>query len=80
VVEDTIALNDFIFSVLTSGTLDSAEFVSGSRAVNADQHIIYNSGTGALLYDADGSGRGAAIQFATLGKGLALTAADFLVV
>jgi serralysin len=80
VADDTIALNDFIFSVLAPGTLKSAEFVSGSRAVTADQHIIYNSGTGALLYDADGSGQGGAIQFATLGRGLALTAADFLVV
>jgi serralysin len=40
-----------------------------------------NSSTGALFYDADGSGSAiASVQFATLGAGLGLTAADFLVV
>jgi len=33
-----------------------------------------------LLYDADASGAGIALQIAVLGKNLALTAADFMVI
>jgi Ca2+-binding RTX toxin-like protein len=43
--------------------------------------VIYNSTTGALYYDADGSGAThAPVPFATLGAGLALTVSDFLIV
>ncbi|HYI64426.1 MAG TPA: M10 family metallopeptidase C-terminal domain-containing protein [Allosphingosinicella sp.] len=67
------------FAALASGTLRAETFVIGAAAVNADDYLIYNSGTGALLYDVDGSGGAAAVQFATLSAGLSLTAADFFV-
>jgi Ca2+-binding RTX toxin-like protein len=60
--------------------LDPGAFTIGSAAHNATDHIIYNSATGALLYDSDGNGSAAAQQFATLSTGLALTNADFIVV
>ena len=41
---------------------------------------IYNNATGALLYDANGNGAGAAVQIATLSAGLAVTNADFVVI
>ena len=41
---------------------------------------MYDSATGALFYDSDGVGGTAAIQFAELSAGLALTSQDFLVV
>ncbi len=41
---------------------------------------IYNSATGALFYDSNGSAAGGAVQFATLSKGLGMTNADFLIV
>jgi len=48
--------------------------------VTTDQRIIYDNANGHLLYDADGSANGiAAVQFATLSPGLALTNTDFLV-
>jgi serralysin len=54
--------------------------VIGAAAQDAQDRIIYNSATGALLYDSDGVGGAAAVQFAELSAGLALTNLDFLVV
>ncbi|MEA3043361.1 MAG: serralysin [Sphingomonadales bacterium] len=67
------------FAALASGTLRAGAFVVGAAALDADDYIIYNSANGALLFDADGNGGNAAVQFATLGTGLSLTAADFVV-
>ena len=67
-----------IFAAL-GDSIELSEFAIGTRAPDADTHLIYNSRTGALSYDADGSGRGAMQQFATLQSGLHLTAADFLI-
>ncbi len=80
VIDDTIALSVSVFKALSIGSLSAADFVIGARAGDASDRIIYNSSTGALYYDADGSGSGAAQQIASLSKGLALTAADFLLV
>lgn len=49
------------------------------EARTAAQHLIYNPGTGALLYDADGSGTGAAVQFGRLSAGLHPGASSFRV-
>jgi Ca2+-binding RTX toxin-like protein len=64
------------------GTLAASAFVANSSGVatTAAQHIIYNTTTGALSYDADGNGSGAAIQFASLTGHPTLTNADFIVV
>jgi Ca2+-binding RTX toxin-like protein len=73
---DTILLDDAIFTNL-SGTVGNSitfeEFRIGAVAQDANDHIIYNDVTGALFYDADGVGGAAAVQFATLSPGLALT-------
>jgi Ca2+-binding RTX toxin-like protein len=53
-------------------------FVIGAAATTADHRIIYGATTGALNYHADGDGAGAAVQFAIVGMGLALTSADFV--
>ena len=79
VADDTIELNSAVFTGLAAGALDASAFVIGAAAADADDRIIYDSATGALWFDADGDGAGAAIQFATLAAGLGLTEADFFV-
>ena len=79
--EDRIQLDDAVFTALTAGSpMLAGEFTTGAAATNTSQHIIYNSTTGALFYDQDGSGGTAAIRFATLGVGLSLTSASFDVI
>lgn len=80
VLDDSIHLDDAIFAGLSTGILSAGAFRVGSAAQDADDHILYNSATGALLYDSDGNGAAAAVQFAKLTPGLALTNADFLIV
>jgi Ca2+-binding RTX toxin-like protein len=67
------------FFTLATGALRSGTLVIGTAALDANDYLIYNSGTGALLYDADGVGGQAAVQFATLSTGLNLTEDDFIV-
>ena len=78
--EDIIALENGIFGRLKSGALSSANFVAGTKALDAKDHVIYGSKSGELFYDADGNGSGAAIHIATLSNHARLTAADFLVI
>jgi Ca2+-binding RTX toxin-like protein len=77
VVDDTIHLDNAIFAKLANGALASQFFVVGTKAKDANDYVIYDKTNGSLLYDADGSGKGAAVKFATLAAGLALTSADF---
>ncbi|HST35261.1 MAG TPA: endo alpha-1,4 polygalactosaminidase, partial [Allosphingosinicella sp.] len=78
--QDVVRLDDAIFTGLALGELSSAAFVIGTGAADASDRIIYNSTTGALLFDADGTGPTAAVQFAALAAGLSLDFGDFLVV
>jgi Ca2+-binding RTX toxin-like protein len=78
VVDDTIELAISVFGTIAAGPLAANAFVIGAAAADADDRIIYDPATGALWYDADGDGGGAAVQFATLATGLALTSADFV--
>ncbi|MEI2656414.1 MAG: calcium-binding protein [Nitrosomonas sp.] len=81
VVDDTIQLENAVFTALaTPGTLAAGQLRIGAQALDANDFIIYNNATGALLYDANGNGAGAAVQIATLSAGLAVTNADFVVI
>lgn len=81
VVSDRLSLDDAIFTAAGPvGALNAAAFRSGTAAADASDRIVYNAATGQLYYDADGNGAGAAVLFATLGTGLALSAADFFIV
>lgn len=80
VADDTIRLNDTVFTKLKWGKLSASSFVVGTKALDSNDRIIYNDKTGALSYDADGSGSKAAIKFAEIDNLAKLTAADFLVI
>ncbi|MCC2651195.1 MAG: alyA3 [Microvirga sp.] len=78
--DDTIRLNDSAFTKLKWGKLSASSFVVGTKALDSNDRIIYNDKTGALSYDADGSGSMAAIKFAEIDNLAKLSAADFLVI
>jgi Ca2+-binding RTX toxin-like protein len=79
--DDRFLLSDAIFTALSTGVLAAAAFRANATgaAGDASDRIIYESDTGKLFYDADGTGAGAGIHFATIGIGLNLTNADFSV-
>jgi Ca2+-binding RTX toxin-like protein len=80
VADDTIRLNDSAFTKLKWGKLSASSFVVGEKALDSSDRIIYNDKTGALSYDADGTGSAAAVKFAVIENLAKLTAADFLVI
>jgi Ca2+-binding RTX toxin-like protein len=73
---DKIALNGAAFAH-TAG-IDLIQSNASAVATSTNSTFIYNSTTGALFYDADGTGAGAALAVANLGAGLALTTSDFM--
>jgi len=77
---DTIELENAVFTAFTTtGTLAAPAFFIGAAATNANQRILYNSATGGLVYDEDGSGAIGSIAFATLNSGLALNNTFFTI-
>jgi Ca2+-binding RTX toxin-like protein len=81
---DKLALSRSVFTALSGGSLSSAQFYAAAGATaaqDANHRIIYDTTTGALYYDADGSLSGAAaVQFAVLSTRPGLTTGDFLIV
>ncbi|SFU22524.1 hypothetical protein SAMN05518861_13641 [Mesorhizobium sp. YR577] len=64
-----------IFTVISgTGTLTAAQFVKNTTGLAQDSsdRIIYETDTGKLFYDANGSASGGRVLFATLDKNLAL--------
>ncbi|WP_428667709.1 beta strand repeat-containing protein [Reyranella sp.] len=81
VANDTIRLDQSIFgAIATLGTLSASAFFAGAGAHDADDRIIYNSATGFLSYDSDGTGANAAVQFALLSGTPAISNTNFTVV
>jgi parallel beta-helix repeat protein len=81
VKDDTIKLDNAIFKKLGSktGKLKEAFFKIGAVAEDRNDYVLYDSKSGYLRYDADGSGKGAAIIFAKLSTKLKMTHHDFFV-
>jgi Ca2+-binding RTX toxin-like protein len=86
VKDDSFYLDNAIFKKLGSGSasrpgkLKKDFFKIGTKATDKNDYIVYNKTAGVLSYDADGSGKGKAVEFAQVKKGLALTDLDFLVI
>jgi Ca2+-binding RTX toxin-like protein len=79
--DDTIRLEDFIFTkVGARGRLNADAFWTGNSAHDASDRIIYDSASGGLFYDPDGTGTAAQVKFANLSLFLNLTNKDFGIV
>jgi Ca2+-binding RTX toxin-like protein len=54
---DKLVLDDDIFKVFTSKTtVSTGNFIVGTKALQSDDYLIYNTQNDMLYYDADGSG------------------------
>jgi Ca2+-binding RTX toxin-like protein len=82
VAADTIHLENAVFTALAAtGALAAGLFRDISLgAQDANDVIIYNRVTGDLFYDSNGLAAGGQTLFADVTNGLALTAADFVVI
>ncbi len=80
---DRIVLDDDVFTAMTAGHLAAGVFASGSgvtAGLDATDRLAYNTSTGALYYDADGTGGSAAIKIAILEGAPIISAADIDIV
>ena len=79
---DKLVLDHLVFTSLGIGPLPADRFVSGVNPLAADgnDYLLYDPGSGAVSYDADGNGGGAAVRFATLTSNPTITAADFAII
>ena len=79
--DDTIWLDDAVFSNLDVGILDPENFARGANVVatEADDFVLYDTASGDLSYDLDGNGAGAAVPIANLTGAPNLSAFDFVV-
>ncbi len=80
---DRISLSKATYVALgAKGALDPATFYAAAGATKGHletDRVIYDTSTGALYYDADGSGAGKAVQIAVLDSHPAIVYADVLI-
>jgi Ca2+-binding RTX toxin-like protein len=69
-----------VFTALAEGPLSQEAFRLGTRAEDTSDRIIYDQGSGRLLYDSDGIGGRAAVEVAVLSNHAALTHSHFLII
>ena len=80
--QDHIHLDSNAVWLMPEGALAESAFVNGTAALDFNDRIIFDSATGNVMYDSDGSGAGAAVVFATMQnlQGGSLNHTDFLIV
>jgi hypothetical protein len=76
--DDTIQLSLSAFKKAGKiGGLKKGAFYQGTKSHDKDDRIIYDKKSGALFYDADGTGKSPMVKFATVKKKTALSFKDF---
>jgi VCBS repeat-containing protein len=84
VSEDVLVIDAWAFGGgLEPGSLSSFQFVAGESPEATDPEwgqFLYDTSSGDLYWDSDGTGEGEAVHIATLTGAPALTAADFEIV
>jgi serralysin len=84
--DDSIYLDNKYFTKLGSGSLSKPKkfkadmFIEGKKAKDAEDRIVYDKKTGALYYDADGTGSKAHVKIATIANKTKMTYQDFFVI
>jgi len=79
--DDTFHLDNAVLKKVGSGgKLKADAFHLGKKAADAEDRIVYDKGTGSLYYDADGTGKTAAIKLAVLKDKATLKLSDFFVI
>ena len=78
VADDTLVFRTNNFAgISTKGMISSNMLQIGTGANDSSDRFIYNSSTGNLFYDPDGSGSKPKVKLVGLNAGLALTNNDF---
>jgi Ca2+-binding RTX toxin-like protein len=84
--DDTIYLDNAVFTKLGSGSLSSPTKVNSSyfelreKAMSSNDYLLYSKSTGVLYYDADGMKAGEQVEIAKFKPGTALTYNDIYVI
>lgn len=80
-IDDTIVVSAAGFGggLKSGAAITSAQFALGTKALDSSDRFIYDSATGALFFDVDGTGATAQFQIAELPTGLSMTNADIFV-
>ncbi len=79
-IDHIVLDNDIYTAIGAAGALDASKFVTGAAALDANDRIVYDSTTGYIIYDSNGSDAGGTHNVAYVGIGLALSASDFVII
>ena len=79
---DTVQLEGSVFTRIGDGAVSAGEFHASKNGNAADRsdRLLYDTDSGQLFYDRDGSGAANKVLFAELDPGLRLTSDDFFVI
>jgi Ca2+-binding RTX toxin-like protein len=78
--DDSINLSNAVFIGLNPGALLDYAFSNSPTTITTDTRIIYNSTSGSLSYDADGSGSATPLAFVYINPGSQISSSNFNVI